>query len=84
MLATRDGELRWYRPPPVRPVSTVGAGDSTVAGIAAALARGDDLVSAVRLGVAAGTATVLTPGTELCDPDVVERFVDQVIDTAAQ
>ncbi|MGB7878527.1 MAG: 1-phosphofructokinase family hexose kinase [Ilumatobacteraceae bacterium] len=84
LLATRDGELRWYRPPPVRPVSTVGAGDSTVAGIAAALAHGDDLVSAVRLGVAAGTATVLTPGTELCDPDVVERFVEQVTDTAAQ
>ena len=78
LLATRDGELRWYRPPPVRPVSTVGAGDSMVAGIAAGLARGDDLVSAVRLGVAAGTATVLTPGTELCDPDVVERFVEQV------
>ena len=78
LLATRDGELRWFRPPPVRPVSTVGAGDSMVAGIAAALARGDDLVSAVRLGVAAGTATVLTPGTELCDPDIVERFVEQV------
>ncbi len=50
----------------------------TVAGIAAALARDDDIASVVRFGVAAGTATVLTPGTELCGPDVVARLIDQV------
>ncbi len=79
LLATRDRTVRWYRPPAVRPVSTVGAGDSTVAGIAAALAAGQNLEDAVRLGVAAGTAAVLTPGSELCDPADVARFVDQVI-----
>lgn len=78
LLATRDGTSRWFRPPPVRPVSTVGAGDSMVAGIAAGVARGDDLVDAVRLGVAAGTATVLSPGTQLCDPVDVRTFVEQV------
>ncbi len=41
--------MRWFRPPAVRPVSTVGAGDSMVAGIAAALAEGQDLDDAVRL-----------------------------------
>ncbi len=79
LLATRDGSMRWFRPPAVRPVSTVGAGDSMVAGIAAALAAGQDLDDAVRLGVAAGTAAALTPGSELCDPADVARFVDQVI-----
>jgi len=79
LLATRDATARWFRPPAVRPVSTVGAGDSMVAGIAAALAEGQDLDDAVRLGVAAGTAAVLTPGSELCDPADVARFVDHVI-----
>jgi 6-phosphofructokinase 2 len=79
LLATREGSLRWFRPPAVRPVSTVGAGDSMVAGIAAALAAGQELDDAVRLGVAAGTAAALTPGSELCDPADVARFVDQVI-----
>jgi 6-phosphofructokinase 2 len=75
---SRDGDPRWFRPPPVHPVSTVGAGDSMVAGISAGLASGRSLAEAVRLGVAAGTAAVLTPGTELCDAADVERLVDQV------
>ena len=78
LLATREGVSLWFRPPPVRPVSTVGAGDSMVAGIAAGIARGEDLVDAVRLGVAAGTATVLSAGTQLCDPADVSTFVEQV------
>lgn len=82
LLATRDRAVRWFRPPAVRPVSTVGAGDSMVAGIAAALAEGQGIDDAVRLGVAAGTAAVLTPGSELCDPADVARFVDQVIVTS--
>ena len=79
LLATRDAATRWFRPPAVRPVSTVGAGDSMVAGIAAALAEGQDLDAAVRVGVAAGTAAVLTPGSELCTPLDVSRFIDQVV-----
>ena len=78
LLMTRHGDPRWFRPPPVRPVSTVGAGDSMVAGISAGLASGRSLDEAVRLGVAAGTATVLTPGTELCEAADVERLIDQV------
>lgn len=78
LLAARDRDPTWFRPPPVRPVSTIGAGDSMVAGIAASLARGGDMSDAVRVGVAAGTAAVLTPGTQLCEPTDVARFVDLV------
>ena len=39
-------------------VDTTGAGDALAGALAAALARGDDLQSAVRRGVAAGTAAV--------------------------
>ena len=55
-----------------------------VAGIAAGLARGDDHLSAVRPGVAAGTATVLTPRTGLFNSDVVEPFVERMTVTAAR
>jgi 6-phosphofructokinase 2 len=78
VLMTPNDGPRWFRPPPVAPVSTVGAGDSMVAGITAALVRGHGLDQAVRFGVAAGTAAVLTPGSELCNPDDVDRLLRQV------
>ena len=78
LLSVRNEAPIWFRPPPVRPVSTIGAGDSMVAGIAASLARGTDVADAVRAGVAAGTAAVLTPGTQLCDPGDATRFFDRV------
>lgn len=54
--------------------SAVGAGDSMVAAIVTALARGQDLRAAVRYGMAAGAAALLTPGTELCRREDVERL----------
>ncbi len=60
-----DGSFRSLAPR-VRAVSAVGSGDSFLAGIVLSLSRGDNMEDALRLGVAAGTACVLTPGTELC------------------
>jgi len=54
--------------------SAVGAGDSFVGAMTLALARGAPPETAFRWGVAAGTAAVLTPGTELCRREDVERF----------
>jgi len=65
-------------PPTVPIVSKVGAGDSTVAGIVLSLARGNALRDAVRFGVAAGTAAVMTPGTELCRREDAERLYEQM------
>lgn len=64
--------------PRVKPVSTVGAGDSSVAGIVVGLSRGLSLPDAMRLGVAAGTAAVLTPGTELFRPEDTERLFGEL------
>lgn len=65
--------------PPVVPVkSKVGAGDSMVGGIVRALAHGERLVDAVRYGIAAGTACVMTPGTELCRKEDVEQIYPRV------
>jgi 6-phosphofructokinase 2 len=77
LLMTRDGALR-ASVPDVKVVSTVGAGDSFVGGLVWALASGHSTVEAFRWGVAAGTAAVLNPGTELCHADDVARLFEKV------
>lgn len=77
LLVTAD-DTQHVRSPTVPVRSRVGAGDSTVAGIVTALARGDDALTALRWGVAAGAAAVMTPGSELCHRDDVERLVSQI------
>ena len=65
-------------PPDVQVRSTVGAGDSTVAGLVLKLSQGGSLEEASRLAVAAGTAATLTSGTELCHKEDVEKLLLQV------
>lgn len=77
LLVTADTTERIAAPTvPIR--SKVGAGDSTVAGIVTALARGDDVPTATRYGVAAGAAAVMTPGTALCRREDTERLFDRL------
>jgi 6-phosphofructokinase 2 len=58
---------RWFcKAADVPVVSKIGAGDSFVAGFVLALARGLPEQSALAQGVAAASATVMTPATELC------------------
>lgn len=66
------------RSPTVPIVSKIGAGDSTVAGITLGLARELPLLDAVRFGVAAGAAAVMTPGTELCRREDTEQLFSQL------
>ncbi|MGE5271202.1 MAG: 1-phosphofructokinase family hexose kinase [Thiohalocapsa sp.] len=73
LLASADG-VRRFAAPGVPAVSSIGAGDAMLAAILLALVRGWTLVEAVRFGVAAGTASLLQPGTELCRRDDVERL----------
>jgi 6-phosphofructokinase 2 len=54
--------------------STVGAGDSMVAGIVYALSKGMNLKQALQYGVACGTAATLNTGTELCKKEDVEKL----------
>lgn len=73
LACAADGDWRAVAPP-VRVRSAVGAGDSMVAGMVVALERGEPLSAALRWGVAAGTAAVLTEGTQLCRRDDVARL----------
>jgi 6-phosphofructokinase 2 len=77
LLVTRDRRTR-VQPPPVEIVSAVGAGDSFIAGLCASLVSGKSVVEAGVLGMAAATATLETPGTELCEPAEVERLRAQI------
>jgi 6-phosphofructokinase 2 len=55
--------------------SAVGAGDSFLAAMIWSLAQRDDLETALRYAIAAGSAALLNPGTELSRPDDVGRFI---------
>ena len=66
----------------VRSGSGVGAGDAMVAAITVGLARGWTLSKSVRLGVAAGAAMMMTPGTAVCRRSDVERFFELVAEPA--
>ncbi len=65
---------------PVVPIrSRVGAGDSMVAGIVMGLAKGYSLREALMFGVAAGTAAVMTRGTELCRGEDARSLFEQMV-----
>lgn len=62
-------------PPKTHVRSTMGAGDTFLAGLVAAYARGKDSATALKYGVACGTATTTHTGTELCDCSEAERLL---------
>jgi 6-phosphofructokinase 2 len=78
-LAVSKSFLEHILPPTVPIVSKVGAGDSMVAGIVLSLARGRPLRESILFGVAAGTAAVMTPGTELCRREDAERLFEVMV-----
>lgn len=77
MLFTRDDQLQ-VSAPKVEKKSTVGAGDSMVAGFVLNLSQGKNFEEALRYGVACGTAATMRPGTELCnkkDADALYQII---------
>lgn len=62
----------------ITPVSVVGAGDSFLGGLIWSLASGHSVETALRYAMAAGSAALLAPGTELCQREDVERLVNDV------
>src|SRR5262249_41855934 len=72
--AARAAGARPVRAPSVRARGRVGAGYSMLAGLVLGLARPQPLDLAVRLGIAAGAAATLNPGTQLCSREDTERL----------
>ncbi len=70
LLVTKDG-FEHIPAPTVKKQSTVGAGDSMVAGMVWALSEGKNFKEMAQIGVACGTAATMNQGTELFhDADV--------------
>ena len=79
MLITAN-ECVQITPPKVNSISTVGAGDSMVAGITYSLSEGKTIHEAVKYGIACGTAATLNPGTELCHKKDAEEIFKTIIE----
>lgn len=77
MLVTKDSMVA-IKPPKVERKSTVGAGDSMVAGIVLSLSKNKSLVESVQFGVACGTAATMNEGSELCRKEDAERLFDLI------
>lgn len=73
-LLVSKNEVVQSKAPTVKKRSTVGAGDSMVAGMVFALSKGFNLEDVLQYGIATGTATTMNPGTELCKKEDVERL----------
>ncbi|MBT9391825.1 1-phosphofructokinase family hexose kinase [Hymenobacter sp. NST-14] len=67
--------------PSVKKRSTVGAGDSMVAGLVHGLATGRSLRETARLGVACGSAATMNPGTELFKKADVDKLYQWLLHT---
>lgn len=64
--------------PEITPVSTVGAGDSFLAALIWKLDQGASPAESLRFAVAAGSAALLSPGTDLCRLSDLERLLPTV------
>ena len=82
VVMVSEAGIERMQPPTVPIISKVGAGDSMVAGIVLSLSRGMSVREAARFGVAAGSAAVMTPGTELCRREDAERLYQQMAGVA--
>ncbi len=78
LLVTRNGHHH-HKPPKVNVQSTVGAGDSMLAGLLYAFVNNYPEDKMLAYGVAAGTAATLHPGTELCDKADTERLYNAIL-----
>jgi 6-phosphofructokinase 2 len=60
--------------PAIKIKSTVGAGDSMVAGMIIAMQQQLPWKKVLRYGIASGTAATMNAGTELCSKQDVEKI----------
>jgi len=78
ILLVSEGHEYLAVPPKVEVQSTIGAGDSSVAGFITGLVEGKSLKECLAYAAAAGTATTLHQGTALAQKEDFLRLVPQV------
>jgi 6-phosphofructokinase 2 len=77
MLVTADG-YHQVPAPTVERKSTVGAGDSMVAGMVWSLLQGKSYLEMAMMGVACGTAATMSPGTQLFRKADAEKLLQWI------
>lgn len=73
-IMVTNEDVEYIAAPIVHQKSTIGAGDSMVAGMVYALAQGKPFTEVAKIGVACGTAATMTEGTQLCKKNDVEEL----------
>lgn len=66
------------QPPKIEAVSTIGAGDSSIAGFIKAASEGKKPEECLRMAVAFGSAACLTPGTRPPERNDIEKLLSAV------
>ncbi len=79
LLVSKE-RVEHIRAPKIQKRSTVGAGDSMVAGMVLSLAQEKSLGEMVRYGVACGTAATMNEGTELCKKSDVDSLYEWILE----
>ncbi|MFE7064339.1 1-phosphofructokinase family hexose kinase [Sutcliffiella sp. NPDC057660] len=74
---SNDGIYR-ARIAPIQAVNTIGCGDATFAGMALVLERSEDVVKALKSGMAAGMANALSEGAGIVIRKDYERFYENI------
>jgi len=83
-LLVTEAVSKHFPAPKVKIKSTVGAGDSMLAGIVHGLSKNKTIEEAVQFGVLCGTAATMNPGTSLCDLKTVESLRPKVSEKRAE
>jgi 6-phosphofructokinase 2 len=77
VLVTAEQDIHIV-PPAVTIKSTVGAGDSMVAGMVFGLSKGMNWKEILQYGIACGTAATMNEGTALCKKERVEELLKEL------
>lgn len=81
LVAHYEGLIYNVVPPEVKPVSTIGSGDSLIAGVVYGLEQGMGIEDALKLGCACGAATALSTGVDIGLKQDVDDLLPQVTST---
>ena len=79
LLATKD-LIEHIPAPTVLQKSTIGAGDSMVAGMVVSLLKGKSYSEMAKYGVACGTAATMHEGTQLCNKDDADNLYKWILE----
>ena len=77
VIVSRDGTY-YQKAPEITPISTIGAGDSSIAGFIMGLLLGEGIEGALKRAVAFGSGACLTAGTNPPLPDDVDRLLKEM------